>query len=242
MNNFSKLLFTISVAVSTILPILSNKPVNAQVSTSTEEFGNLGLGPRVPNFCSLARGRTCVVVGLNQGFSFPESGTNTNFSVAGDVLLNSNFSFVGGGATVVDGDAANLFASVVARSQVKKKGFGYAIGPVLRVGFGRDDVSTLTFSDGSTTTETNNRAFFGAGGTAQLIYKPLDTLVFWTGIDASQNIFDGGGIVFSTFGGGAFTLANTAAGVLGGTITLSRTDGDVGEASNSFNVGIVLFP
>ena len=243
MIKYPKWCFWIGVAISAMVTISTSKPLLAQeVSTSTEEFGNLGLGPRVPNFCSLTGGSPCLSINLNQGFSFPDSGTNTNFAVVGDVLLNNRFSFVGGGATTIDADAANLFASVVARSRVKEKGFGYAIGPVLRLGYGRDDVTTTTFIDGSTTTERNDRAFFGVGGTAQLLYKPLDTLVFWTGIDASQNVFDGGGIVFSVFGGSAFTIANTAAGVLGGTIAISRTDGDIGEETNSFNVGVVLFP
>lgn len=239
MAKFQKLCL---IFLSLILIISESKSVNAQAISDTEDLGNLGAGPRVPNFCSLEPGKPCISVGFSQGFSFPESGTASNLSIAGDILLNKNFSLVSGGGASLDGNGANLFSGIVARSKVKAKGFGYAVGPVFRLGFGLDEIETLTSADGSTTIEETDRAFFGVGGTGQLIYKPSDSLVIWTGTDLSQNVFDGGGVVFASFVGSAFKITNTEAGVLAGTISLSRTYGDVNEPSNSLGIGFVLFP
>lgn len=230
------------IAVFAIFAILASKSVNAQVTTSTDDLGNLGAGPRVPNFCSLQRGKPCLSVGFAQGFNLDEPGTSSNLSIAGDILLNRNFSFVSGAGASLDGNGANLFSGIVARSKVKAKGLGYAIGPVFRIGFGLDDITTTTFANGSTDTEENDAAFFGVGGTGQLIFKPSDSFVTWIGTDLSKNIFDSGGVVFSSFVGSAFKITNTRAGVLAGTLSVSRTYGDVVEPSNGLGIGFVLFP
>lgn len=228
---------------ATLISLITNSSnVNAQVIGNTQDVGNLGAGPRVPSFCSNERGKTCISVGFSQGFSFPEAGTSSNLSIAGDVLLNRTFSLVSGGGASLDGNGANLYSGVVAHSKIKKKGFGYAVGPVFRLGFGADEVTVTTFDDGSVSSIQNDTAFAGIGGTGQLIYKPNHSLVFWGGTDLSKNIFDGGGVVFNSFVGSAFKITNTKAGVLAGTVSLARTYGDVVEPGNVLGLGFVVFP
>lgn len=231
-----------SISIFALLVVLGSKSTNAQVVGNTNDVGNLGPGPRVPSFCSNQRGKPCLSIGFSQGFSFPETGTSSNLSIAGDVLLNKDLSWVSGGGASLSGSAANLYTGVLARSKVKAKGLGYAVGPVLRLGFGPDDITVTTFPDGSVSSVRSDTTFLGLGGTAQLIFKPTDSLVFWAGTDLSKNIFDGGGVVFNSFSGSAFKITNTEAGVLAGTISIARTYGDVESPGNVLGFGFVLFP
>lgn len=233
-------LFSVSI-LATLTSLIGNVAV-AQVIGNTQDVGNLGAGPRVPSFCSLEKHKPCISVGFAQGFNFPEAGTSSNLSIAGDILLNKTLSLVSGGGASLDGNGANLYSGVVARSKIKQKGFGYAIGPVARLGFGADDITVTTFPDGSISRARNDTAFIGIGGTGQLIFKPSHSLVFWTGTDLSKNIFDGGGIVFNSFAGSAFKITNTKAGVLAGTFSISRTYGDLEQPGNVLGVGFVIFP
>jgi len=231
-----------AIAIMAIMVILGSKSTNAEVIGNTNDVGNLGPGPRVPSFCSNERGKPCLSIGFAQGFSFPETGTSSNLSIAGDVLLNKDFSWVSGGGASLSGSGANLYSGVLVRSKVKAKGLGYALGPVLRLGFGPDDVTVTTFADGSVSSVRSDTTFLGIGGTGQLIFKPNHSLVFWTGTDLSKNIFDGGGVVFNSFAGSAFKITSTEAGVLAGTVSIARTYGDIEEPGNVLGFGFVLFP
>lgn len=237
-----KLQTLFSVSILAALTSLIGNTASAQVLGNTIDVGNLGAGPRVPSFCSLDKNKPCISVGFSQGFSFPTAGTSSNLSIAGDILLNKSLSLVSGGGASLDGNGANLYSGVVARSKIKEKGFGYAVGPVARVGFGADDITVTTFPDGSVSRVRSDTAFVGLGGTGQLIYKPSHSLVFWGGTDLSKNIFDGGGVVFNSFVGSALKITNTKAGFLAGTLSVSRTYGDVEQPGNGLGIGFVLFP
>ena len=121
-----------SASVLTILTSLIGKNANAQVLGNTQDVGNLGAGPRVPSFCSLEKGEPCISVGFAQGFSFPEAGTSSNLSIAGDILLNKTLSLVSGGGASLDGNGANLYSGVVARSKIRQKGLTILIRHIFK--------------------------------------------------------------------------------------------------------------